>query len=53
MLAHAFWSVLTASQPTSKAHDQSFAGLIPLTRNEIRLFAGLTARLESLAFRLD
>lgn len=58
MLAHAFLSVLTTSQPTPKtrdhAHDQPFAGLIPLTRNEIRrLFAGLTTRLESVAFRLD
>ena len=58
MLAHAFLSVLTASQPTPKArdhaHDQSFAELIPLTHNEIRrIFAGLTARLESVAFRLD
>lgn len=57
MLAHAFLSVLTASQPipttSEPASDQSLAGLIPLTRNEIRrMFTGLTATLKSVNFRL-
>ena len=62
MLAHAFLSVLTASQPPSPAQASgatnpgadSLPGLIPLTRNEIRrMFAGLTTILEPVSFRLD
>ena len=58
MLAHAFLSVLTASQPSltaaAPATDQPFAGLIPLTRNEIRrMFTSLTAKLKSAAFLFD
>jgi len=57
MLAHAFLSVLAASQPraaaATPATDQPFAGLIPLTRNEIRrMFTGLTAELKSVHFWL-
>jgi hypothetical protein len=38
MLAHAFLSVMTASQPGARGHHQDEHGheLIPLTRNEIR-----------------
>jgi hypothetical protein len=49
MLAHAFLSVMTATQPapeTGDVHrDQNGHDMIPLTRNEIRrLFTGLTCR---------
>jgi hypothetical protein len=49
MLAHAFLSVMTATQPrpgTGEVHrDQAGHELIPLTRNEIRrLFTGLLHR---------
>jgi SRSO17 transposase len=54
MLAHAFLSVLTASQPPPPTGDNTTdipsVGLIALTRNEIRrMFTGLTATLESVA----
>ena len=61
MLAHAFLSVLTTSQPIlqppaatgAPVTDQSLAGLIPLTRNEIRrMFTGLTATLESVTSQM-
>jgi SRSO17 transposase len=57
ILAHAFLSVLTATQPDLVTDDSSDAGsdawLIPLTRNEIRrLLTGLLARLEPVALRL-
>ncbi|PID52914.1 MAG: hypothetical protein CSB46_11205, partial [Micrococcales bacterium] len=51
MLAHAFLSVLAATQPgpTKPHHNQ----LIPLTRNEIRrLLTAPTATLSSAAFPL-
>ena len=57
MLAHAFLSVLTATQPqipaTGDPRSQPRTGLIPLTRNEIRrLITGLTSRLQAMAFHL-
>jgi SRSO17 transposase len=57
MLAHAFLSVLTATQPQAPAtgdpRSQPRTGLIPLTRNEIRrLITGLTSRLQTMAFHL-
>ena len=43
MLAHAFLSVMTATQPADDPHT----GLIPLTRNEIRrLFTAATATIQ-------
>ena len=43
MLAHAFLSVMTATQPADNPHS----GLIPLTRNEIRrLFTAATATIQ-------
>jgi SRSO17 transposase len=59
MLAHAFLSVLTATSPTTTAisphtPDQPNAGLIRLTRNEIRrMLAALTTRQHTVSFRLD
>jgi len=57
MLAHAFLSVLTAAQPapttSQPAIDPSCAGLIPLTRNEIRrMFTGLTSAIETVALQM-
>ena len=57
MLAHAFLSVLTATQPGPAPEDITETAtpgtLIPLTRNEIRrLFTGLLTRLEPALFRL-
>jgi SRSO17 transposase len=57
MLAHAFLSVLTATQPQIPApaalRSQPRTGLIPLTRNEIRrLITGLTTRPQAMAFHL-
>jgi hypothetical protein len=51
LLAHAFLSVLVASQPSDgRPHD---AQLIPLTRNEIRrLFTGLRQQLPAPANQL-
>ena len=57
MLAHAFLSVLTATQPEPApeaiTETASPGTLIPLTRNEIRrLFTGLLARFETALFKL-
>lgn len=59
MLAHAFLSVLTATSPATSptsgnAPDPADAGLIRLTRNEIRrMLAILTSRPHTVSFRLD
>ena len=53
MLAHAFLSILTASQPIDDHPEQTPTQLIPLTRNEIRrLLTAAAARLATLAFQL-
>ena len=58
MLAHAFLSVLAASQQppqasTAPATNRPPLRLIPLTRNEIRrLFTGLLTHLHPAAFQL-
>ena len=56
MLAHAFLSVMTATQPAPASNDPAHAGqpaLIPLTRNEIRrLFTTAIGVLRSLEHRL-
>jgi SRSO17 transposase len=57
MLAHAFLSVLTATQPqvpaTGDPRSQLRTGLVPLTRNEIRrLITRLTSHLQVMAFHL-
>ena len=57
MLAHAFLSVLTATQPqtpaTADPRTWPRTGPIPLTRNEIRrLITALTSRLQVKAFHL-
>ncbi len=57
MLAHAFLSVLTATQPqipaTPDHRCQPRTGLFPLTRNEIRrLITGLLTHLQTTAFHL-
>ena len=58
MLAHAFLSVLTATQPDTPPNDgdsvtRPHQTLIPLTRNEIRrLLTGLTSQLKPIAFQL-
>lgn len=57
MLAHAFLSVLTATQPQIPAPEDSRSqprtGLIPLTRNEIRRpITGPASRPQAMSFRL-
>ncbi|HEX5204779.1 MAG TPA: IS701 family transposase, partial [Actinoplanes sp.] len=58
MFAHAFLSVLTATSPATtapsgQAHDPANAGMIRLTRNEIRhMLTILTSRPHTVSFRL-
>lgn len=59
MFAHAFLSVLTATSPATSptsghAHDPANAGMIDLTRNEIRrMLTILTSRPYTTSFRVD